>query len=145
MRTEHRRWQILFVAAALFNYAIGFPILLARQWSFELSFLPSAGRDPMAIRLWADFGFAVVLIGFGYQLVSRNVTKNRGIVLLGIIAKLFDVFNLTFLYLRGLAAPIVLLPALIDGIFVCLFVVFWIAIERTLGPLESRGAARATR
>lgn len=120
-----RRWSKLFLVAALFNYAIGFPILLFRHWSYNLTYVDAVGRDPMAIRLWADFGFAVILIGFGYQLIARDVRKNRGIVLLGIIAKLFDVFNLTFLFLWGLAHAFVLIPALIDGIFTVLFVIFW--------------------
>ena len=120
-----RRWSRFFLAAALFNYAIGFPILLFRHWSFNVTYLAAVGRDPMAIRLWADFGFAVILIGFGYQLLARDVRKNRGIVLLGIIAKLFDVINLTTLCVWGFARPLVLIPALIDGIFAAMFVVFW--------------------
>jgi hypothetical protein len=35
--------------------------------------IAAAGRDAMALRLWADFGFALILIGVGYQIVSRNV------------------------------------------------------------------------
>jgi hypothetical protein len=120
-----RRWSKFFLVAALFNYAIGFPILLFSRWSFDQSFVAAVGRDPMAIRLWADFGFAVLLIGFGYQIVSRNVRKNRGVVLLGIIAKLFDVINLTLLFLWGFARPLVLIPAFIDGVFAAFFVVFW--------------------
>lgn len=120
-----RLWSRLFLIAALFNYAIGFPILLFRQWSYDLCYVTAVGRDPMAIRLWADFGFAVILIGLGYQIISRDVRKNRGIVVLGIIAKLFDVINLTVLFFLGIARPIVLVPAFIDGIFAALFVVFW--------------------
>ena len=127
---ERGRWATVFFLAALFNYAIGLPIMLARRWSYDLSYLPEVSRDPMALRLWADFGFAVVLIGLGYQIVARDVSKNRGIVLLGIIAKLFDVFNLTYLYLRGLAKPLVLVPAFIDAVFVALFVAFWVSTAR---------------
>ena len=125
-----RRWSQFFLVAALFNYAIGFPIFLFRRWSYDLSFVEAVGRDPMALRLWADFGFAVILIGLGYQIISRNIRKNRGIVLLGIIAKLFDVINLTLLFVWGFARPIVLIPALIDGIFGALFVVFWFSSAR---------------
>ena len=132
---ERRHWATVFLLAALFNYAIGLPIMLARRWSYDLSYLPEVSRDPMALRLWADFGFAVVLIGLGYQIVSRDVSKNRGIVLLGIIAKLFDVFNLTYLYLRGVAKPLVLAPALIDGVFVALFIAFWISTARKSTPV----------
>jgi hypothetical protein len=133
------RWATVFFAAALFNYAIGFAILLFRRWSYDLSYVPEVTRDPMALRLWADFGFAVVLIGLGYQLVARDVSKNRGIVLLGIIAKLFDVFNLTTLYLWGLAKPLVLVPALVDATFVLLFIAFWFSSARTLR--QSAGTA----
>lgn len=117
-------WSRFFWLAAFFNYAMGFPILLAREWSFNFVYLPAAGRDAMALRLWADFGFAVVLIGFGYQLVAYDVTKNRGIVLLGVGAKLFDVINLSYLYYAGLAKSIVLLPAAIDFTFTVFFVIF---------------------
>ena len=122
---SNRGWSWLFLGAALFNYAIGFPLLLARHWSFDLSYVASVGRDPMAMLLWAFFGFAVILIGFGYHIISRDVTRNRGIVILGILAKLFDVLSFTTLFFRGLAQPIVLIPASIDGLFVLAFLMFW--------------------
>jgi hypothetical protein len=117
-------WSRIFLLAALFNYVIGFPILLLRRWTFDLSYVEAVGRDPMALRLWADFGFAVVLIGYGYQIVARDVDRNRGIVILGIGAKLFDVINLSTLYAWGLARPVVLIPAGIDGLFVIAFIAF---------------------
>jgi hypothetical protein len=131
-----RFWSRLFLIAALFNYAIGFPILLFRQWSYDLCYVIAVGRDPMAIRLWADFGFAVILIGLGYQTISRDVSKNRGIVVLGIIAKLFDVINLPVLFFLGIARPIVLIPAFIDGIFAALFVVFWFSSAPGKKPIN---------
>ncbi|MDT7807035.1 MAG: hypothetical protein QOJ70_848 [Acidobacteriota bacterium] len=142
-RDGRRRWTLIFFSAALFNYAIGLPIMFARRWSYDLSYVETVSRDPMALRLWADFGFAVVLIGFGYQLISRDVTKNRGIVLLGIIAKLFDVFNLSNLFLRGLAKPVVLIPALIDAAYVALFVAFWFSSARTLAEDDADDAHAA--
>jgi len=122
---HERRWSRFFLVAALFNYAMGFPILVFRHWSYDVTYVAAVGRDPMAIRIWANFGFAVILIGLGYQLIARDVRKNRGIVLLGIIAKLFDVINLSALFVWGFARPLVLLPALMDGIFAAMFVVFW--------------------
>ena len=125
-----RGWSRLFLAAAAFNYVIGFPILLLLQWSFDLAYVTSVGRDPMALRLWADFGFGVVLIGYGYQIVARDVDQNRGIVILGIVAKLFDVINLSTLVVWGIARPLVLVPAAIDGAFVIAFVAFWFSWPR---------------
>jgi hypothetical protein len=127
---EGNRWPTVFFLAALFNYAIGLPIMLTPRWSYDLSYTAEAARDPMALRLWFGFGFAVVLIGVGYHVFSRDLSKNRVMLPLGIIAKLYDVFNLSYLYLIGLAKPLVLIPALIDALFVALFVAFWISAAR---------------
>jgi hypothetical protein len=78
----------------------------------------------MTLRFWSDFGFAVVLIGVGYYLVSRDVDQNRGLVWLGVPAKLFDVVTLTSRFAMGLASPLVLIPAAVDGLFMLAFVAF---------------------
>jgi hypothetical protein len=124
---SNRRWSRLFFSAALFNYMIGFPLLLRPRWMFDVCYTDAVNRDPMALKLWADFGFFVILIGYGYQIIARDITKNRGVVLLGIIAKLFDVVNLTTLYVRGQANPVVLLPAAIDGSYVIAFLAFYLS------------------
>jgi hypothetical protein len=134
-----RFWSRLFLVAALFNYAIGIPIFFARRWSYDISYVDSITRDPMALRLWADFGFAVLLIGYGYQILARDVSQNRGIVVLGIIAKLFDVINLTTLFARGIARPIVLVPAAIDASFVVAFVIFYVVSRRQPVAAASSG------
>jgi hypothetical protein len=122
-------WTGMFVAAALFNFAIGIPLMLARQWAFELAFTSgSAANAGVAPDLWADFGYCVTLIGVGYLIVARDVASNRGLVWLGIFAKLFDVVVLTWRFFLGMTRPIVLLPASIDALFVVLFVCFLIAV-----------------
>jgi hypothetical protein len=127
-------WTRFFFVAAGFNYVIGFPIMAARLWSYNLVYVASVSRDPMALRLWADFGFFVVLIGLGYQMIAHNVSANRGIVWLGVFAKLFDVFNLTNLYLVGHANWIVLAPALIDGAFTVGFLIFLVKTRDGSAP-----------
>jgi hypothetical protein len=115
----------MFVWAALFNFAFGFPIMFATAWCYRIAFrTPLPEGDVMALRFWSDFGFAVTLIGVGYYLVSRNVAANHGLVWLGVFAKLFDVTILTYRWAVGLAKPIVLVPAVVDGAFVILFLVF---------------------
>jgi len=112
----------MFLAAAAFNFLMGGPIFLAPSWSYRLAYF---GETPEStLRFWGDFGFAVLLIGVGYWMVSRDVTKNRGIVWLGIFAKMFDVVALSWRWADGIARPIVLVPAAIDGAFVVLFILF---------------------
>ncbi len=112
----------MFLAAAGFNFAMGGPIFLLSNWSYRLAYFGEATQS--ALRFWGDFGFAVWLIGVGYWIVSRDVTKNRGIVWLGIFAKLFDVVALSWRWTQGIARPIALLPAAVDGAFVVLFILF---------------------
>ena len=122
MKVNDKAWKKMWVFAALFNFAIGIPIVLLTTWSYSLAFGISGNAiDPMAIRLWRDFGFLVIIIGIGYYLVARDINKNGGIVWLGIIAKAFDVITLTYRYLVDIANEIVLIPAAIDALFMLLF------------------------
>jgi hypothetical protein len=114
----------MFVAAALFNFVFGLPLWLAPAWSYALAYRPAVDAESIATRFLSDFGFAVVLIGVGYYLVSRDLSQNRALVWLGVVAKLFDVVTLSSRFAQGLAVPLVLLPAAVDGLFVLLFVLF---------------------
>lgn len=116
-------WSGFFLVAAFFNYVIGFPIPMARE-HFKLSYVEATARDLMTLWLWADFGFTVILIGYGYQIVLRDVTRNRGIAILGIAAKPFDVVSLAAPYLQRMAKPVGRIPAAIDGRFTIAFVLF---------------------
>ncbi len=60
------------------------------------------------------------MIWIGYWILSRDVTQNRGIVWLGIFAKLFDVVVLSWRSFHGIAHPTVLLPAIVDFAFIVL-------------------------
>ena len=119
---SQKRWSLMFLAAAVFNFAMGGPIFLASTWSYKLAYFGDAQQS--AVRFWGDFGFAVLLIGVGYWILSRDVSRNRGIVWLGIIAKIFDVTVLSSRWADGLARPIVLVPAAVDGAFAVLFILF---------------------
>jgi hypothetical protein len=112
----------MFLAAGAFNVAIGGPILVATAWTYRVAYV----GEPVTstLRFWWDFGFCVVLIGVGYWIVSRDVTRNRGIVWLGVFAKLFDVVVLSWRWLEGVARPLALVPAAVDGAFVVLFLLF---------------------
>ena len=119
---DGKRWSLMFLAAAAFNLLMGGPIFLAPGWSYRVAYL---GQPPEStLRFWGDFGFAVLLIGVGYGILSRDITRNRGIVWLGIFAKMFDVVALSWRWMDGIARPIALVPAAIDGAFMVLFILF---------------------
>ena len=130
MKADSGRWALLFFAAAAFNFGTGGPIFFAPGWSYRLAYLGEA--DAGTLRFWGDFGFAVLLIGVGYGILALDVRRNRGIVWLGILAKLFDVIVLTLRWGDGTAHSIVLIPAAIDGTFVLLFVLFLVNGPRSV-------------
>ena len=88
-----RTWSWMFAAAAAFNFCMGGPIFFLPEWSYHLAYAGDASAS--TLRFWGDFGFAVLLIGLGYAIVAWDVTRNRGLVWLGVFAKLFDVVVLS--------------------------------------------------
>lgn len=120
-----KRWRMLFVIAALFNFVIGVPIILFRHWSFDLAFRDEvAAAIGFAPHLWADFGVFITLIGLGYLFIASDPPRQRMLVWLGVLAKGFDVVVLSWRAFMEIANPIVLLPAAIDGVFMILFLLF---------------------
>ncbi|MBK8097259.1 MAG: hypothetical protein IPK26_09135 [Planctomycetes bacterium] len=119
---DSRRWSAMFWAAVGFNGVIGLPVWFAPDWTFALCF--HEAPTPGAVRHWGDFGFGVVLIGVGYAMVAADVARNRGIVWLGVFAKVFDVVVLSARTGSGAMKPLVLIPGAIDAAFVLLFVWF---------------------
>ena len=126
MDSSRRHWTVFFFLAAAFNFCMGGPIFFASAWSYSVAYI--LPPDEPTLRFWGDFGYAVMLIGLGYAILGLNVDRNRGIVWLGIVAKLFDMIALPVRWWEGLAHPIVLAPAGIDGLFCLGFV--WFLIRR---------------
>lgn len=124
MKDSSSGWLWFFIFAAGFNFCTGGAIFFDPKWSYSIAYLGTP--DASTLRFWADFGFAVLLIGVGYVLVAFDLKRGRGIVLLGVLAKAFDVIVLPSRLLEGLAHEIVLLPAAVDGLFCVGFVVFLI-------------------
>jgi hypothetical protein len=118
-----RAWRVFFIVAALFNFAIGLPIMFAHDWAFGLTFVAPPEPLSLAPKLWGDFGFCVALIGVGYLMVAADLS-NHAIVWLGIGAKAFDVIVLSSRWLAGITNTLVLLPAAIDAAFTLGFVIF---------------------
>ena len=122
MKSADTRWVWFFVLAAAFNAGTGGPIFFCPAWSYSIAYI--GPPDPAALRFWSDFGFAVLLVGLGYLVIALDLNRGKGIAFLGVIAKLFDVIVLPMRWAEGLAHPIVLWPAAIDGLFAIGFVVF---------------------
>ena len=76
-------WKLIFWVAAVFNFAVGLPMLLAPE-----VLLPAIGQalpdDLLMIRLAA---LLIVVLGIGYGMVARDPAANRPILWLGVLGK----------------------------------------------------------
>ena len=121
---SERSWSRFFVVAAVWNLVIAVPIIVAPEWSYSLAY-PDEGASDAVLALWRDFGITVLLIGLGYYLVSRDLYRNRGIVIVGLLGKLIiDVIGIGWRYLDGMASQVALFAAAVDAVFVVAFLVF---------------------
>jgi hypothetical protein len=131
-----RSWRAMFVVAALWNAFIAAAILILPEWSYTQTYVTDAEGFTEAVRrLWMDFGLSVLIIGFGYYLVSRDLQRNHGLVIVGILAKLIvDVVGLTTRFFGGAARPLALFPAAVDLAFVILFALFLVRARKAPAP-----------
>ncbi len=78
-----RVWTVIFVVAALFNFAVGVPMLLAPD-----AMLASLGQPvPDDLLMTRLASLLIVVLGIGYAMVARDPVANRPILWLGVIGK----------------------------------------------------------
>lgn len=78
-----RIWTVIFAVAALFNFAVGLPMLLAPE-----AMLASLGQPaPDDLLMTRLASLLIVVLGIGYAMVARDPAANRPILWLGVIGK----------------------------------------------------------
>ena len=112
-------WRLAFFAAALFNFAVGLPMVIAPN--LVSGGLGMAAADALTVRL---LGWMITTFGIGYAMVGLEPRKHRGIVLLGIIGKGGVIALTWWLAWRGLVARDGALLAAGDLFFVGVFIAF---------------------
>jgi hypothetical protein len=102
-----RFFSRMFFLAALWNFVAAFGGLLFYQAQFLLLFGQEADTgDFHQALLYRAFAIVVLLFGVGYYLVSRDTTRNRGIVWLGTAGKVAAFALLTEALLKDRATMI---------------------------------------
>eukprot|EP01035_Chromulina_nebulosa_P007058 gene7058-9512_t len=78
-----RIWTVIFVVAALFNFAVGLPMLLAPE-----AMLAALGQPvPADLLMTRLASLLIVVLGIGYGMVARDPAANRPILWLGVLGK----------------------------------------------------------
>jgi hypothetical protein len=115
-----RYYQKMFVAAAIWNWFAALAVLFSGKTP-EGADKTLANRDALNRQLLATL---ITSFGLGYFWLSRDTSKNHDIVKLGILGKTAVFFIALINVLRGKASPVTLGAAVVDLLFVFLFVDF---------------------
>ena len=112
----------LFLAAAAWNaLAAGAVLFLLTNAAFRIRMGISKPADPLSLQLLAS---CLLLFGLGYFWVSRALSKNHGLVKLGVIGKTI-VFLLFFGHALAGGIPVTIaVPTVVDLLFAVLFLEF---------------------
>jgi hypothetical protein len=117
-----RYYRLVFLAAAVWNALCAGAVLFllsSEKFRGEMGF--SGPPDTISMQLLASCLF---VFGVGYYWVSRDLSRNRDLVTLGVIGK-----PLVFVVFFGHAVthdipPLMVLPSLVDLLFGVLFLEF---------------------
>jgi len=110
-------YKAMFYVAAAFNWIMAAAVLSGAIAMVGMS----VPLDPLGKEVLCLF---IAVFGYGYYLVGRDVTRNEGIVVLGIVGKILFFGLLAGNTIAGRVQYAVLLPASGDLIFVFLFFEF---------------------
>jgi hypothetical protein len=133
------KYSKLFLIGALWNISIASSGLLLpkliNKLVFGLKSVITYGATTFALRLvWA----VVFVFGIGYYFVSRDPQKNRGIVWMGIIAKLAFFFTALTYYPKKVITLLAMLLCFGDFVFSILFALF---LVKTKGEADGEKQA----
>jgi len=125
-------WKYIFQLKAVINWIESLALLFADRWIREL-----LGEKPLTNPEYLQlFVVLVFVIGIGYWWVSQDISRNRGIVKLGIYAQSSVFVVLAYQTLVGNVHLFYLIPGVIDLIFAILFGLFLYSYARTKPTFE---------
>jgi hypothetical protein len=127
-------YRRVFLIAAAWNVVMGLLLLFGENAMRAIAGV-RIPFDPLGTQLFVGF---VLVFGFGYYLVARDLTRNEGIVLLGIVGKLLAV-SLFFIHAAlGDISFFLAAPTAGDLVFAAMFAQFlWRGRQAPAGALSS--------
>lgn len=113
-------YRKLFLIGAVWNFFATVPFMLGYKIIFPL-FGMELPKYPVFLLMFLGLAF---VYGLGYYWVSKDIEKNHGIVMMGIIGKLLVFVGLFWAGVTGQVHMILIGPGLMDLIFAILFIEF---------------------
>ncbi|MBW8639994.1 hypothetical protein K1W69_22555 [Hoeflea sp. WL0058] len=122
-------FRILFVIAAIWNFAGAIPGLFNTTGMFEREF-GYALADPVMVAVYRGAWGTAFLYGFGFLLAAVNPARHTGVVLMGGAGKALFALNLFIMYMSGWTSSFAIVVILGDIVFVSLFIAWFVTLKR---------------
>jgi hypothetical protein len=131
-RTKY--YKILFLLAGLWNLGAAIPCWLGGivmpDFTFGLFGMPTPDSlFPFHAMFWF-----IMTYGIGYIMVSRDITKNHGIIFIGVIGKILFFIDCIITLLLNEGNFFLVLTGGVDLIFAILFIEFLLATKKMPTP-----------
>ncbi|MBP7736152.1 MAG: hypothetical protein KA369_09295 [Spirochaetes bacterium] len=125
-------YKNLFLIGGIWNIAAAFPVWLGGILMPEFSFGFFGINPPAVLFPYHAMFWFIIAFGIGYLIVSRDITKNHGVVVIGITAKTLFFIDCVITLALNQANVLLLLVGTVDMIFVSLFVEFLLSVRKGL-------------
>lgn len=125
-------YKNLFIIAALWNLGAAIPLWLGGVFIPDLTFGIYGITPPTTLFPYHAMFWFIMAFGIGYLIVSCDITKNHGIVVIGIIAKVLFLLDCIITVVLKEANLLLLFPGIVDFIFAMLFLEFLLSAKKGL-------------
>ncbi|MHA1941277.1 MAG: hypothetical protein ACXAC8_18710 [Candidatus Hodarchaeales archaeon] len=116
-------YKYMFLTGAAWNIVLGIVSILAPILTKE-SLSTFGVETPTSLMFYHLFYGVALVVGIGYYLVSTNLDQNHGIVLIGVIGKLWVFFTIGFYFFMGDVNLLGVMLSVGDLIYAILFIEF---------------------
>lgn len=113
------RFKKLLFSAALFNWIAASALCFAYQPLFQIGGITPLPTHPLFLQLFAVLAF---LFGVGYYWASRDLERNRNIIILGTLGKLLVFLFPLGYWLAGSISWKLLILVSVDLVYALLFI-----------------------
>lgn len=118
----------MFLVSAIWNFYFSLTGILMPKLNLKLCYGADVASDIFnnfySYTLYNFQQATILIFGIGYYIVSRDVNKNHGMVVLGIIGKTFFFVYFTYMYFTARTTIVPFLAVIGDFIFSVLFAYF---------------------
>lgn len=124
--TKNKLFKTLFLVAAIYDLILGIVFFFFYKNIYHY-FNITLPTYPMYLQMSAAF---VMAMGVGYYFIYRDIYKNIDLVKLGVVYKLVYSGLTSYFYFKGLANITFFWFAIIDALFLILFIWFLIDAKK---------------